>query len=98
MRLQPTVRKRAQTAPQLWSKFVEDPDAFQDLRELKKRLAVKHGRGHPARKLPDFLHRPSGDGLWMHTADMPPQAHAALTLWDMQAPERDEQHMKVRMR
>lgn len=80
----------------LWARFVEDPHSFQDLRNIKKRMAANRDRTQPAPNLPDFVHLPTDDGLWMHTADMSPQAHAALTLWDMHAAERDQQQTQVR--
>lgn len=97
MLLQPKIRRRrSQTSAQLWAKFVEDPHAFRDCRALKKRMAAKRDRAQPALNVPDFVHTPTGDKLWMHTADMPPEAHAALSLWDMGAFDRDQQSMKVR--
>ena len=96
--LQPKVkRRRSHTSAQLWAKFVEDPHSFQDLREIKMRKAAVRDRAQPAPKLPDFVHTPTGDGLWMHTADMPPEAHAALSMWDMHAADRAQQALKVRV-
>ena len=46
--------------------------------------------------IPDFIHLPSRDPLWVRTAEMPPAAHAALTVWDLAEPDRRQRRLEVR--
>ena len=62
---------------------------------MKGHMAAKLGRGQRSPTLPDFVHIPTDDGLWLRTAEMPPAAHAALSIWDMHAAERSQQRVQV---